>query len=113
MSLSRFHLRVDNVRHLFGLVSAIFSGRKDSIALLTANAKGLRVSVENASKSMCGTSLIKAELFSTFAVAPTRGESTEVRFKVNVAHLLECLAIYGKDALAVTNLAMEYAEEDG
>jgi hypothetical protein len=38
--LARFELRVDNVRHLFGLLSAIYNGRKDSFALIKVNHKG-------------------------------------------------------------------------
>jgi hypothetical protein len=71
------------------------------------------MSVENASKSMCGTSLLKTDLFTQFDLALARGDATEIRFKVNVAHLLECLAIYGKDALPLTSLFMSYDEADG
>lgn len=62
---------------------------------------------------MCGTSLLKTDLFTQFDLALARGGATEIRFKANVAHLLECLAIYGKDALPLTSLFMSYDEADG
>jgi len=76
-------------------------------------AAGLRVSIENANKSMLATCLLKGDLFSQFQVAQTRGERTEVRFKANIAHVLDCLVIYGKDALPLTSLHMSYDEADG
>lgn len=69
--------------------------------------------MENSSKSMCAQCMLKGELFNSFHVEPSRGEATEIRFKVNVAHLLECMAIYGKDSLPVTSMHMSYDESEG
>ena len=53
------------------------------------------------------------ELFQEYDLPLVRGEGTEVRFKINLAALLECLAIYGPASMAVTSLHLAYAEEDG
>lgn len=39
-ALSHFTLKVDNVKHLFSIVSAIYNGKKDSYAMIRANHKG-------------------------------------------------------------------------
>jgi hypothetical protein len=38
--LAHVSLKVDSVRHLFGMLSAIYNGRKDTYAVVAANAKG-------------------------------------------------------------------------
>ena len=53
------------------------------------------------------------ELFQEYELPLVRGPGTEVRFKVNLGTLLECLAIYGPAALAVTSLIFAFSEEDG
>lgn len=74
---------------------------------------GLKISVENQAKSMLATCMLKKEQFSEFHVEQTRGEMTEIRFKANLAHVLECFAIYGKDALPLTAIHMGYDETEG
>jgi hypothetical protein len=52
------------------------------------------------------------ELFTEYDLPRVRGDNTEVRFRVNLAALLECLSIYGAQSLPVTSLHLAYAEED-
>lgn len=77
--LGHFALQCDSVAHVFSLISSISTGKKDqygtsgclvtpphcrmfapSSALVSTNSKGLRVSVENASKSCFASSYLNA-----------------------------------------------------
>ena len=56
--LGHFALQCDTIAHIFSLISSISTGKRDQYALVCANSKGLRVSVENASKSCFASSYL-------------------------------------------------------
>ena len=52
-------------------------------------------------------------MFTSFDLPPVRGSGTEIRFKVALSSLLECLSVYGADKLPLTAAHVAYAEDDG
>jgi hypothetical protein len=57
-ALGNFALQCDAITHVFSLISSIWNSKKDQYCLVSANSKGLRISVENASKSMYASSYL-------------------------------------------------------
>jgi hypothetical protein len=57
-----FALQCDAITHVFSLINSISNAKKDQYALICANSKGLRISVENASKSMHAASYLNVSL---------------------------------------------------
>ena len=103
-----FLLKMPSARALFSAASALYSQKRDQYATLAVNAKGLRLEVENAAKSLHAVAALSAALFDEFTLPLVRGAHTEVAFRVNVWTLLECLVMYGSAALPTAQLTLAY-----
>ncbi|RYG53955.1 hypothetical protein EON66_07810 [archaeon] len=112
-ALAKFSARCDSVKLLFAMVSSIHNMKKDQYAVLRLHAKGLRISIESTAKCMHATAYMNREHFSAFELPPVRGEGTEIQCKIHMTTLLECLSIFGTNALASTALYLAYSEEEG
>ena len=111
-SSATFLVKVDSIKLLVQMISAVWNMKKDQYGVLTVNQMGMRVSVETAAKSMHASAYMPLEHFSTFSLPMIRGEATEVRLKVNLSMLLGCLAVYGIQTLDITSLVATFTEED-
>lgn len=111
--LSEFEVRLDSVKLIFAMVSAVYNLKKDQYGVVSVNSKGMRISVESAARSLHATAYLNRDLFGAFNLSLSRGDATEIQFKVNIATLLECLCVYGANSLSVTAVHMSYKEETG
>ena len=109
-----FSLRSDSLKLMLMAVSAIVngSGKKDQFGVVKVGTMGVRILVETAAKSMQAHVFINRDRLTVFNLEATRGEHTEIAFRVNLVSLLDCLSLFGASAAAMTSLAMSFSEED-
>jgi len=103
-----FAIRCASARGLFNAASALYNHQKGQLVTLAVNSKGLRLIVDNQSKSLHAVAVLPSDMFEEFSLPLVRGEHTEVAFRLSMWVLLECLVIYGASSIATAQLTMMY-----
>jgi hypothetical protein len=127
-AVGRCLLRCD-MRVLFAMVSSLYQvRRKQQSCIVSVTHRGLSLYIDNVARSLHGVAYMAQDQFTHFdLVGVATGEDADggdgggraaaagceaLNWRVNLGHFLECLSLYGKDALATTSVTLTYSQED-
>jgi len=109
-----FRAEISSAATLVGTLRGILAKGGDSVSathadgystVVTADSRGLKFTYTDASKSMQACASIQEDLFDVWSLSP---HADQVRFRLRLSLLLQCLSCFGQNALEKTNLKMAY-----
>lgn len=106
-----FSFVLNNAKIMYNIISCLSSGKKDQHMMCDVDEDGLTCTIHSKAKSLQIKTCLHHELLDHFSVDESILTNENIRFRINLNTLLDCLSIFGPSTLHTTSVSMSYSLE--